>query len=120
MRKLANYKFSKGTILNFTSGCYSDYQLQGMFVALEDVDLPKLCQSWYAEDVKRANKENWYNIGEWEGFISHLIKEEKILPIQTTEVHLGDYNDWDDEWGVEDKCELRKRLGIPSIWTGYQ
>ena len=77
--------YFKGEVIVFTSGCYSDYTLQGFLVAVEDLDFPSLLRDF----KKDTPGETVY--GRRDIFPSWLVAKGKALPVDHSEFHLGDY-----------------------------
>ena len=97
-------KFSRGAIIIFTSGCYSDFGLSGFLVAVKDCDLPALAKE-YAKQEKEAIKAR--KGGDWENaspdqFPSWLVANGHAMSVDASTVHLGDYSEWEPEFGVPD------------------
>ena len=89
-------KYPKGSVMVFTTGSYSDYGIRGFLVAIQDCDLPRLAQEMangkdaYMDDDARPDN-----------FPSWLVAKGYALPIDHSEVHLGEYSDWANGFGVK-------------------
>ena len=82
--------FPKGTILNFTSGAYSDFGSIGIVVSIKDIQLRDLGID-FVEDWKK-NKEEWM----WEPFadefVAWLVAKQYVIPVEMDTIFLGDYD----------------------------
>ena len=90
-------KFPRGTVIQFTTGAYSDFQTAGLIVAVEEIDLPALAGQMRAEFKP---KHQWDNCDRDE-FAAWLIAKGFAMPVAVSEVHLGDYG-WSEELGGEE------------------
>ena len=81
-------KFSEGVAIQFTEGCYSDFQLAGAFVTIKAVDLVALGKQYIA---RYAGKQSWGR----PGFAAWLIVEGYVFPAQIQEIHIDDGYDFD-------------------------
>ena len=91
-------KFSKGSIIVFTEGCYSDFGICGYLVSVVDLDLIKLAAQFRKEFV--ADKETpWRDVAESRDFPSWLVAQGLAMPVDYSQVHVGDYGDWSGELG---------------------
>lgn len=92
-----------GSIFYFSEGCYSDYQIEGVFRALKDLEPETL---WRAYDVFRPKRgsDSGYDNG---NFMAYLIRARLIEPLDSFEWHVGGYGADAEEWTV-DRHEGRK------------
>ena len=96
-----------GRLIYFTSGEYSDYQVLGTFVVLQDItgkDIEKVREVFWdavdAGEVKNSTRETLsrnspYSLGatEMAWFIPSLIKMGFLASVEMTEVHIGSYGE---------------------------
>lgn len=103
-------KYPKGSIIVMTTGAYSDYSITGFLVAVEDCDLPALAQAFAAEERARikAGKgaRSWRGKEDLDDFPSWLVAKGHCMPVAYNSVHLGDYSDWEREFGVPETEEV--------------
>ena len=93
-----NTKVTRGEIVLFSSGEYSDYSYVGQVIFTKDCDL-KVVKDVYKEHCKKTKETT-----DSGGFVTFLCALEFCLPLQCKEVHLGSYGellgedtlDWDD------------------------
>lgn len=83
-------KFPRGSVIQFTEGEYSDFCLCGMVVTIKDCDLPALAKEYAAFENAWAGK-----------FATWLVANGHAMPCEATEVHLGSYGRWAEEFGVD-------------------
>jgi len=76
---------SKGTIINFSIGEYSDYHIMATMVALEDITKEDYQKAAAAE----LNKGRYQQ--EYEVVIANLVKAGKLADVTSVEVHVGSY-----------------------------
>lgn len=82
------HKISRGEVIVFTSGCYSNFGIRGYAIALKDFDMREV----RSLIVKRNEGKDRY--GSYE-FMGWLVSHEYVLPIEHREYHLGDYELFD-------------------------
>lgn len=87
-------KFGKGSVLQFTTGEYSDFRTCGLLVTTQAVDLPTLAQQM------TAGKESYADGACASDFAAWLIANGYAMPVCETEIHLGSYGRWEPEFGV--------------------
>lgn len=97
-------QFPRGTVVQFTSGEYSDFHTCGLLVFLIDADLPALVRQYETEQrqIKHQEvKEGWYStdVG---GLSGWLVARGFAMPVACSEVQLGAYGNFEDEFGVEE------------------
>lgn len=92
--------YPKGSVITFTSGEYSDFSVRGFVLTIQDCDLPKLAQ-------KMANGKEPYmdQDADPDNFPAWLIANGYAMPVDHSQVHLGDYSRWSDAFGVTLKDE---------------
>lgn len=93
-RKKRDPQFSRGTVIEFSHGEYSDYGTVGLMVTIVDVDLLKLKQQFVAEHKPR---DEWDHLHPSD-FPSWLVAQQVMLPIDCTGIHLGEYSRWDADF----------------------
>jgi hypothetical protein len=76
-----------GSLLCVTSGCYSDFGLNGFFVVLADF-VPGAELDEYLAGSPSGRKQYSFS---GDGFIAHLIRKGLLLELSPAELHLGDY-----------------------------
>lgn len=89
-------KYPRGSILVMTTGAYSDYHIVGFLVAVADLDLPKLAQQYVGENPKDNDQ---YEFPTW------LVSRGLAMPVENSEIHLGEYGEWAEEFGVREAAE---------------
>lgn len=77
-------KISKGTVITFSRGSYSDYEILAVMVATEDIT-----QEDYHEAIKEESKKNRYRQSE-HVVISNLVRSGKLVDVNSVEFYLGD------------------------------
>lgn len=99
-----------GTLIEFTSGEYSDFRLDGAFVALQDISP----EAWEdaKDDAQSRYKANDRAQDEWtaasgvpypqslspqECFVAEVIRRGYLLALTVREIHLGSYFNLDAE-----------------------
>lgn len=82
--------YPKGTILEFTSGEYSDFRTDGVVVTLRRCQLLPLQDAFKAEWKAEKPREDWDNPGT-DDFIAWLVANQHVAPVQCSPVHLGSY-----------------------------
>jgi hypothetical protein len=82
-----NIDIKAGRLFCFTSGEYSDYSLNGFFLALVDITRETL------DAVKATLDEEEYIWAGQEEFISALIKSGAVMVIDCEEIHCGSYGE---------------------------
>lgn len=75
----------KGSLLTITTGVYSDYTMQGVFRALDDIDANKL-RADYLIKYPRQGDSYCFSSTQFLAEISHLLD-----PINCFEFHLDNY-----------------------------
>lgn len=86
-----DYNFHRGSVLIFSSGEYSDYHIVGFLVAVRDLKLKELVKQFKSEFIA---KDKWDRASP-DNFPSWLVSKELAMPIDSTEVYLGDYSDFE-------------------------
>lgn len=104
-KTVQNLRFSKGEVIVATQGMYSDFCLNGFFVAIKDFDMAELAQKRVSEYVAKNPKIALECLsGVWEldfdSFGAWLIAKEVVVPVKYREVHLGGY-EFEDEFGIK-------------------
>jgi hypothetical protein len=97
-------KFPRGSVIEFSSGEYSDYGTVALVVTTEDTDLPALAKIYAAEErakIKKRKGQDWEKPNP-NAFPSWLIAKGHALPVTHTEVHLGSYGHFSQELGVNE------------------
>lgn len=95
-------KFLRGAIIIFTTGCYSDFGISGFLVAVKDCDLPELAKEYVKQENKaiRERKCEGLDLASPGQFCSCLVANGHAMPVDASTVHLGDYDEWEPEFGV--------------------
>ena len=88
----------KGATFTVTSGCYSDFTVQGVFRALAEIDVDRLRGEWLAAHPEQRQQ---YSFND-SGFL--LSMASLMEPIETWELHLCDYSNA-DEINVTQPCQ---------------
>lgn len=92
-----SHQYPKGTIINFTSGEYSDYGSHGIVVTIKDLDLPAIIQAY------ASGKDRYDSDADVSGLATHLVATGYAMPVDDEEVHLGTYGEFHSEFGVKYK-----------------
>lgn len=87
-------KYTKGSVIVFTTGEYSDYRVTAFLVAIQDLDLPALAQQMTAGKYRGDDDADVNDFAGW------LIANGHAMPVDHSLVHLGDYG-WGDEFGIK-------------------
>jgi hypothetical protein len=90
-----NMVLKKGEVIVLTEGAYSSFHINGFIVALKDFDLGEKARGYAKETGNYDDNE------QLEGFVAWLITKELALPIEYRTIHLGDYNYFDEDFGVK-------------------
>lgn len=95
-------KFPRGSVIVMTVGSYSDYRIAGLLVALVDCDLPALARDFAAEERARLKNavSECCDVETTSDFPAWLIAKGHCMQADHSLVHLGDVEDWEDEFGV--------------------
>lgn len=96
-------KYSRGALIGFESGEYSDFRFDGMLVALQDIDLPALAQQYVKERTaeKAAGKlKDYERANDYNEFMGWLVAQQYAAPISYSSVHLGSYTEFNTEFGI--------------------
>ena len=81
----------KGDIFTITTGCYSDYTIDGVFRAREDFNPDALLADYGARFPEQQGR---YKFEEAQ-FVAELVRLQIIEQVEgVREWHLGDYGDW--------------------------
>jgi len=78
-------KINKGTVVVFTSGEYSDYEINGVFVAIQDIT-----EEHYAEAASEELKKEKYRQDHY-AVLVNLVKMGLLVDVESVEVYLGAY-----------------------------
>ncbi len=80
-------RYTKGTLIAFESGAYSDFTFDGMLVAIVDIDLCQLANEYVQEqrEAKPLRSVNYHY-----GFVEWLVVNQHAMPIDYSTVFLGD------------------------------
>lgn len=78
--------FPAGSVITMTTGEYSDFQISAYVVTLKHVDLPALVREFKATH----QPEHDHDKPSADRFPSWLIANGYCMPVETTEVQLGD------------------------------
>lgn len=83
----------RGRPFYFSGGAYSDYNVHGFFIPLENIPatvLLQLSEEFAAKMKKIDEKEGWIDGDVREMFIGDLIRRGLLIEVTTPEVYLGD------------------------------
>jgi hypothetical protein len=78
-------KINKGTVVVFTSGEYSDFSINGVFVAIQDIT-----KEHYAEAATEELKKGMYRQDEYT-VLANLVKMGLLVDVESVQVYLGAY-----------------------------
>jgi len=88
--------YEPGTIIQFTSGEYSDFGPCGLIVTTTRIDLKE--QILKLAEEQAADLDSYsYDSSE---LVSFLIKHSLAVPVDFTEIHLGNYGEFSSNFGV--------------------
>jgi hypothetical protein len=90
--------YTRGSVLVFTTGAYSDFRLSGFLVAIRDLDLKALAKEFVADE--KASTEELLNRGRPDDFASWLVAKGHAMPVDAAEIHLGDDGEWEREFEI--------------------
>lgn len=95
-------KYPRGSVIEFSSGEYSDYRTVGIVVTLKDCDLPALAQAFAEQERAEiaARGDTSWGRERLDGFPAWLIAHGYAMPVEAAAVHLGGYSEWEPEFGV--------------------
>lgn len=88
-----NLRMTKGEIFSTADGEYSDYSVNGLFVAVEDFDMKEHAA------LHTAKRKGEY--GQLSGFEAYLVSNQLAMPITYREIYVGSYSDFHDDFGVK-------------------
>ena len=88
--------YPRGAIIVFTSGEYSDFGIVGLVVAIQDCNLPELAQKMANGKVQYVDSD-----ADSDNFAAWLIANGYAMPVDHSTVHVGDYSDWNKNFGVK-------------------
>ena len=96
-----------GMAIVISSGCYSDYSFGQVYIALKDFNYMEQAKKCFFDYLNKNKKKSYsvYNID----FESWLIKNGFLGLCENREIHVGDYDFFDDEEWFE---EWRKGRGL--------
>ena len=87
-----------GMAIIFSFGCYSDYSFGQVYIALQDFNYMEEAKKFYMEELEKDI--NAYV--DSEDFENYLISKGFLGLCDYREIHVGDYNFFDeDEWKEE-------------------
>lgn len=90
----ANLKVTKGEVIVFTEGQYSDFGLDAFLVFIKDCNLAEKAQHYF-------NGKDRYGDEDMSNFSALLIADEYAVPVRYRELHLGSYSDFNADFGVK-------------------
>lgn len=93
-------KYKPGVVIQFSHGEYSSYGMVGLVVTLKECDLPALAQQYVGQRKAAIAAGKEYREAEPENFPSWLITNGYVMPVDYQEVHLGGYQWWHPEFGI--------------------
>lgn len=97
MKNILTYQ--PGTVLVFTSGCYSDFGTSGFLVTIKDCDLKKIVSElrlWKKKPENQRYKGD--DDAEPSDLASFMIVSGYAMPLDCQTVHLGDYSEFESEF----------------------
>ena len=80
----------KGATFTVTSGCYSDFTVQGVFRALAEIDVERLRAEWLEAHPEQRGQ---YKFND-SGFLTSIAS--LMEPVKSWELHLCDYSNADE------------------------
>lgn len=78
-----------GHMFTVTTGVYSDYNVQGVFRALRDIEPDKLCAEWFDKHPEQNGDDPFREME----FLAQAFRDGFFEPIAAFEWHLCDYSD---------------------------
>jgi hypothetical protein len=94
-----NLKFSKGEVIVFTEGEYSDYGIVGFAVALQDFDMGEQARE-YVQETGRSEYGDYFKQSPGLSFIPWLVIKQLIMPEEYRDIHIGSYGRFNSDFGV--------------------
>ena len=96
-----------GMAIVISSGCYSDYSFGQVYIALKDFNYMEQAKKCFFDHLNKNKKKSYsvYSI-DFEGW---LIKNGFLGLCENREIHVGDYDFFDDDEWFE---EWRKECGV--------
>lgn len=82
-------KYPRGSVIVLTSGAYSNFGIDGLIVAAVDLDFSALAKQYVSKGDSGESKDYY-------GFTAWLISSGYAMPVEHSQVHLGDYEFSDD------------------------
>lgn len=83
-----------GTLVCFSSGCYSDYSLRGHFLVVKAMSKEELLA--LREEINKDETTNEYGYCDKQDiFLGRLVRDGHLLVIDVNEIHIGSYGDLD-------------------------
>lgn len=89
-----NMDVKAGKLFCTSRGEYSDYRVEGHFLALRDIDralLQTIVDECNAQKTKDEEDGKWTNAEDL--FLPELIRRGYVMDIDVTEIHTGSYGD---------------------------
>lgn len=90
--------FTKGDLVQFTTGEYSDYGINGTFVAIDTVHrdvVSGIVTRLKADATEDEEKNGWSSYDLHSNFVSELIKLGALITVDVVEHHIGSYGELD-------------------------
>jgi len=101
--------FEPGTIIQFSYGAYSNYEVIDTLIVIKEIDMSKVTQQFY-NDTKYFNKySKTWNITE-NDFVTYVVINEYAVPLNYHECHLGDYSDsFMKKWQIKEDNIIKEQ-----------
>lgn len=90
MRRMA--PIPAGALLTVTTGEYSDYQVQGVFRALQRIDAEALLEEWCSAHPKQREAYEFDDVA----FLAFVARKGLLEPVYSFEWHLCNYRSASD------------------------
>lgn len=90
-----NYEIGMGEIVSLSSGEYSDYCVNGTFISQKSFNLSSAKDTFKV--FVNENKKDFCYSDIQEQFLTWLVANEYLMPLDTREIHLGTYGEICDE-----------------------
>lgn len=106
------FQYGLGSLISFEFGEYSDFRLNGILVALRDLDIPCLVHEYIksrVEAVRAGDLPDYEQVNDPEGFMAWLVANQYAAPIEYSTLHFGQYSTFNDDILTE----------VPEKWRGY-
>lgn len=81
----------QGALFTITTGCYSDYQVSGVFKALKEIDTDKLKEAWIAVHPEQSARHEFEDAA----FLADCVRQGLFEQVECWEWHTETYSSID-------------------------